>query len=290
MQHGAPITPDGRAGGQIDGRQRSRQRTQRRSSESDVLEVPRVCRALRQVPGEQRQVEPDPEERDEPQRNVHMLCVHLPGEPGRAMGDAAHRAQQAELVGGRLVVVQHDAPHQRQRTRPVVGKTHHDAQPRHLHPAVQIRRLRGGFHVRPMAARQPLDLLGVHRMHAPRAVHRPPQRKGDHTPGLQERHELAEAALPVPRRDEHPHRVEQDQVECQPGAPGRGELRKAFREQLEAALRTYPLGLPPHCAVGFDGDDFVPALRQPLCVPAATRADIEDATALLRQQIAQPRI
>lgn len=59
-----------------------------------------IARRLEQVGGHERQLEPEPEpvQRDQPQRQADMIVAVL-RESGRAVGRPVERSQEAEIVG-----------------------------------------------------------------------------------------------------------------------------------------------------------------------------------------------
>jgi hypothetical protein len=85
----------------------------------DFLGEPEALRAdipwcLRQALADQREIQPEPVERDEPQRHADEFVADVVNHPGRPVSGPTERAKQAELVGRALLIVQNDVPEQRQ--------------------------------------------------------------------------------------------------------------------------------------------------------------------------------
>ena len=103
-------------------------------------------------------------QRHSPERKVHDILVRpLLGQGRRAIGDARHRAQQAELVGGALVVVQDHAAQERQGARAVVGQSECVGGPGHARAALQIGSASDLEEGQPAGACEDLQLAAGHR-------------------------------------------------------------------------------------------------------------------------------
>ena len=252
-----------------------------RLHESEPLEAP-VVRTLGQLPalGEQRLEEPDPIERDDSQRKDDVIGIVARSVFRRAGGsvrDPAQNSQERELVGGRLVVIQDDVTDQRQRTGAIVRNPDCNLFPADSGAPEKVRPFARPFDEGAMLARKLLYLRPRHREHATDGVDRLAQRKRDHPARLDQSDQLAKRALAVRRGDVHPHRVDEDEIEREPGPDRLGQIGQTVPQIPDSRFRMPPSGLFPHTGRRLDGDDLVSKRREPRRVPPASRPDIENA-------------
>ena len=90
---------------------------------------------LGQIRDEQRLVEANPRQGDQSHRNGHMVVIRGPCDTAGAVGDTTQRTQEAQLVGGTLVVVEDDVPQQRQGAGPVIRQPDRQVRPLDVGPA-----------------------------------------------------------------------------------------------------------------------------------------------------------
>ena len=150
-----------------------------------------------------------------------------------------------------FVVVQDNAPDQRQGAGSVIRQPDDDLLPGDPGPAEKVDVLCYPLDIAAMAARQLLDLLDRNWVHASTGFRRTfAQRERHHTFGLQQRDEFSKSARAHTGRDEHPHRVHQDEVERQTGPERSRHVRQAVRDQLETGVRVPAAQFLTHHRVG----------------------------------------
>jgi hypothetical protein len=92
---------------------------------------------------DQRQIEANPVERDQSERQHDAARVPVLRQAGLTVGRPAEGAQQPQLVGRALLVVEDDVPEQGQGAGAVIGQAQRDSRPGDLRPAHLIRCLHG---------------------------------------------------------------------------------------------------------------------------------------------------
>jgi len=249
-----------------------------------------VSRHLRQLPCNERLEGADPGQGHEAEGQVDVVVRVVPGHAVGAVGDPAQAAQEGELVGGALVVVEDDVAEQGQGTGAVVRQPDGDLRPGDVVASHAVRALAGGFHPGAVLAGEPAQLVDRDLVHAPVRVDGPlAERHGQQAAGLEQGDQLAEGAGPGGRRHVHPYRAEQDQVEGHAQPVDDREVRQAVVEPADAWMPVARLSLAAQPLGGLDRDDLVAAPGQPRGVAAAARADVEHrGVAALGQPVEQP--
>jgi hypothetical protein len=176
----------------------------------------RVAGRLGQARRDQGQVHPDPVQGHQAERDLDgvVLARQLGCERGRGVGHLRDSAQQAQLVGRGLVIVQDDAPQQGQRPRAIVRQPEAERCPGHVGAAKGIGLLERADHHQPVLACQCFDLPGRGRPHRPVGLRRTPAQA----------HQLAEGTRPGRRQHVHPDGAEQHKVERQSEAVDSREI------------------------------------------------------------------
>lgn len=253
--------------------------------------VAAVGRALRQVRREERLEQANPGEADEPEGHGDVVVAGVAGAARGPVGDPAERAQQRQLVGRRLVVVEDDVAEQRQRPGAVVGQPDGDVRPGHAIAAEAVAVFAGADDQGAVRPRQALDLGGGARVHGPaRRRGAVPQRQSQEAARLEQRDELAEGTGPLAGRHVHPHGAQQNQVEGEPEAMRRLEAGQAVVEPADARVRVAARPLGAHGPRRLDRDDLVAAPGEPGDVAARAGADVEDQSRLFRHEVEQPGV
>ena len=212
---------------------------ERSPGEPEPLAAPSVRWVLGHIGRQQGLVEPNPRQGDQPHGDLDVLVVRRRRESAGAVGDAAQHAQQAELVGRALVVVQDDVPQQRQRARAVVGQPDCQLRPADLAAAEVVVGRSLALDERAVVPGEAPDLLGGRRdgTCAPASAGPSAQRDGQAAARLEERDQLAERPGPVAGRDVHPDRADQDEVEGETGPERALETRQRVGDPLDGRDR-----------------------------------------------------
>ena len=142
-----------------------------------------------------------------------------------------------------------------------------------------------------VASGKALDLRRGHRVHAPAGLHRTEaQGEGDDPARLEQGDELAKGSFPVGRGHVHPHRVDEDEIECETGSERLREFGQAIGENPGANVRMPPFRGGAHRRRRLDRDDLVAQRPEPCRVPAAPGAHVEGERGRLRQEVEQPLV
>lgn len=96
--------------------------------EAELLVTP-IGWVLREIIGQERLEEAYPIESDESQRYGDVTIIIVARVTGGAICNPAEDAQQSQLVGRRLVVIEDNMPDQRQRAGPVVRQSDEQMSP-----------------------------------------------------------------------------------------------------------------------------------------------------------------
>ena len=257
--------------------------------EAEPVRAAGVEGALGQIRAKQWCVQAQPGQRDEAHRDRYVIVIHGGDESSRAVGDSAEHAEQTELVGGALVVVQDDVAQQRQRTRAVVGQANRQLRPADVLAAQVVIRFDLALHERAVVARQDSDLFGRDGMEpACRLRRAAPERHGQHAARFEQRDQLAEGPRPIGRSDVHPYRAGEYQVEGETGPEGPLETGQGVREPLYGRVVVTLPRDGSEAGGRFHRDDVITLSREPRGVSAAAGADIECGGRGRRKQFLQP--
>jgi hypothetical protein len=137
-----------------------------RTGEAEPLSAAPVAGRLRQVRLRQWQVEPEPVQGHQAQRQPDMIVAVLLSQPGGTVSRPAQRPKQAQLVGGTLGVREDEVPQERQGAGPIVRQAEDHGRPGNLRASLEVRRRHRPHHLHAVAARQGLDFGKADRMAA----------------------------------------------------------------------------------------------------------------------------
>ncbi len=249
-----------------------------------------VSRSLRQVGCGQRQVEPKPVQRDQPQRQEHVLPTILFGEASGAVGGPAQGPEQPQLVGRALGVEQDEAPEQRQGAGAIVGQAERQVRPPNLRTAERVLSLDTAHHLQPMVPRQALDLVAADLVGASTVVRTLSQGHHQEAARTQQRHQLAEGAGTFGGGYVLPDRARQHDVGGE-AQPQRGrERRQAVVQPPHPGRVMEPLPFGPHGGRRLDGDDLVSGGGEPGGVAPGPGADVDHQRRLAGQEVRHPGV
>ena len=168
---------------------------------------------------DQRPEKPEPIKGDEAKRNAYVIVIGILRHSAGAIGDPRDSAQQCELVGRRLRIIQNDVPEKRQRAGAVVRQANDQLCPADILAPQPILVINSALDESTMGPGKTFDLGDGYRMHGTLRVRRALS-KGDRQKSsrFQQGDKLAKRAWPVVRRQVHPDGAEHDEIKRKPEA------------------------------------------------------------------------
>ena len=174
-----------------------------------------------------------PEKRHEAKRKVDVVLALLANEPSCAVGNSKQHSQQGELVGGGLLVFEHNVAEQWKRPGAVVGEPEPDHIPRDTGPFADVLLVLDADDLQAVFLGQPFDLARFRGVHGTSPRRRSLTQAQHHAAArTHQGDELAESPTSGLRRYVRPHRAQPYQL--------KGELR-AYHVGQRRELIIHPL-------------------------------------------------